>query len=64
MKPTVYLESSVISYFANEMSSNLKVAAEQKITKEWWVKIRPSVEVFISAFVVDEVSKGRPSDVA
>lgn len=32
MKPTVYLESSVVSYFANEISADLKVAAEQRIT--------------------------------
>ena len=64
MKPRVYLESSVVSYFANEMSSNLKVAAEQKITKEWWAKILPVVEGYISDFVVEEISKGRKDQVA
>ena len=35
-KLSVYLESSVISYCANKISSDLKVAAEQKITQDWF----------------------------
>lgn len=37
-KKKVYLESSVISYFANRRSRNLIVAAYQEITQEWWEK--------------------------
>lgn len=59
MKPTVYLESSVVSYFANEISSDLKVAAEQRITREWWVKVLPRVDPYISEFVLEEISKGK-----
>lgn len=59
MKPTVYLETSVISYFANEVSADLKVAAEQRITREWWTKILPLVDPYVSEFVLEEVSRGR-----
>lgn len=33
MHPKVYLETSVISYFANSLSSDVKIIAEQKITR-------------------------------
>jgi hypothetical protein len=59
MKPTVYLESSVVSYFANEISSDLKVAAEQRITREWWTRILPRVDPYVSEFVLAEISKGK-----
>lgn len=56
---SVYLESSVISYYANNISSDLKVAAEQKITQDWWANIMPQFEIFISDYVLQEVALGR-----
>ena len=64
MKPTVYIESSVISYFANQISSDLKVAAEQRITHEWWQRVLPKVNAYISDYVLEEIKKGSPSNAA
>lgn len=61
---SVYLESSVISYYANSLSSDLKVAAEQKITQDWWADIMPQFDVFISDYVLQEVELGRPKEAA
>jgi len=37
MKPTVYIETSVISYLTAKLSRDLIVAAHQQITNDWWV---------------------------
>ena len=63
-RESVYLESSVISYYANSLSSDLKVAAEQKITQDWWAAVMPRFDVFISDFVLQEVELGRKSEAA
>ena len=55
---TVYIESSVISYYTARRSRDLIVAAHQEITLEWWEKALPSFEPFISQIVYDEISRG------
>jgi hypothetical protein len=57
-KRKVYIESSVISYFANRRSKNLIVAAYQEITYEWWESEINNFDCFISQFVIDEISQG------
>jgi predicted nucleic acid-binding protein len=61
---SVYLESSVISYYANSISSDLKVAAEQKITQDWWAAVLPQFDAFISDYVLQEVELGRRTEAA
>ena len=63
-KLSVYIESSVVSYCANNISSDLKIAAEQKITQDWWIQIKPQFDVFISDYVLQEISMGRKSESA
>jgi len=58
MKPTVYIETSVISYLTAKPSRDLVIAAHQQITLEWWETAMPNYEVFISPIVLDEASKG------
>ncbi|MBN2494845.1 MAG: type II toxin-antitoxin system VapC family toxin [Deltaproteobacteria bacterium] len=60
MKPTVYIETSVISYLAARPSRDLITAANQQLTHVWWRVRRPSFEVFASHLVVDEASAGDP----
>ncbi|MBD3316492.1 MAG: PIN domain-containing protein [Chitinivibrionales bacterium] len=57
-KKKIYLESSVISYYANRRSRNLIVAAYQEITQEWWENELPKHDAFISQFVIDEIERG------
>ncbi len=59
IKRSVYVETSVVSYYANEISSDLKIAAEQRITREWWSKVLPQMDGFISSFVLGEIEKGK-----
>jgi hypothetical protein len=58
MNEKVYIESSVISYYAAKPSRDLIVAAHQQITHEWWEIVRPQVKCFISPFVIQEISLG------
>jgi hypothetical protein len=58
MKPTVYLEPTIISYLTARPSRDLIVAAHQQITVEWWDEVRPKVNGFISPFVNQEISRG------
>jgi len=58
MKPTVYIESTIVSYLTAKPSRDLIVAAHQQITNEWWDLIRPEVDCFTSPFVLQEISSG------
>jgi len=58
VKPTVYIETTIISYLTARLSRNLIVAAHQQLTVEWWEDVRPKLECFISPFVIQEVSRG------
>ena len=44
MKSTVYIETSVISYFTAKPSLDLIVAAHQQITNDWWENALPNIE--------------------
>jgi hypothetical protein len=58
MKPTVYIETSIISYLAARPSRDLIVAGHQQITHEWWRTVLPNVQCLISPYVIDEASQG------
>ena len=57
-KPSVYIETTVISYVTARLSRDLIVAAHQQITLEWWENTLPCCEPFISPVVVEEVTRG------
>ena len=57
-KPSVYIETTVISYLTAWPSGNVIRAAHQQITKEWWDKRRGDFELFVSEFVAQECSAG------
>jgi hypothetical protein len=54
----VYVETTVISYLASRPSRDLRLAAHQQLTTEWWDRRRSSFEVFVSQLVVEEASAG------
>lgn len=56
--PSVYLETSVISYLASKPSRDLVLAAHQQITHDWWDNSRAKFDVFISQVVMDEIRSG------
>jgi len=58
MKPTVYIETSVVSYLTSWPSRDLVIAAHQQITRDWWVNTKPKTSCYISEFVTQEASRG------
>ena len=58
MKPTVYVETSVIGYLTSWPSGDLIVAARQKITRDWWRDAPVKYELLVSERVVREASAG------
>ena len=56
-KPTVYVETSVISSLASRPSRDLIVAGHQQLTKEWW-DTRECWHIFISPLVLQEAGGG------
>jgi len=57
-KPTIYIESTVISYYAASRTRDLIMAAHQEITWEWWESVLPTLAPHISQIVFDEISRG------
>ena len=57
---TLYLETSVISYYTARPSRDIIVAAHQQITWEWWENAISQFTVFISQLVLDEIGRGDP----
>ncbi len=60
MKPTVYIETSVVSYLTARPSKDVVTAAYQKITREWWNGASERFELVSSELVVTEAGTGDP----
>jgi predicted nucleic acid-binding protein len=58
---TVYVETSVVSYLASLPSRDLRAAAWQQITVQWWEGERSKYELFTSELVLTEAALGDPS---
>ena len=57
---TVYIETSIPSYLTARPSSDVRGAAWQQITDQWWSKERSKYQLFISELVLSEASSGHP----
>ncbi|MBK8638072.1 MAG: type II toxin-antitoxin system VapC family toxin [Chromatiaceae bacterium] len=58
MNPTVYLETSIVSYLTARPTSNLIAAAWQKETLDWWETRGGRFSIYISDLVIEEASRG------
>ncbi|MEW6349127.1 MAG: type II toxin-antitoxin system VapC family toxin [Thermodesulfobacteriota bacterium] len=58
MKPTVYIETTVIGYLVAQPSRDLIVAAHQQITHAWWETVLPFFDGFVSPIALEEISRG------
>ncbi len=58
MKPSVYIETSIIGYLTSRFSRDLVTAAHQQITAEWWEDQRSKFDLHISQFVLRECGAG------
>lgn len=60
MKPSVYVETTVVSYLTGRTSRDVIVAGRQALTAEWWETCRQRFEIFVSPLVVEEAREGDP----
>jgi hypothetical protein len=60
-KPTVYIETTVVSYLTAWPSNNVIRAAQQQITHDWWQSQRSRFDLVASELVILEASSGDPS---
>lgn len=64
MNSKVYLETSIISYLTAKPSNDIRAAANQNITIEWWETQRNRFNLYVSEFVIAEISLGNPEAAA
>ncbi len=60
MRPTAYIETSVVSYLIARLSRDMVIAAYQEITREWWRNAPDRFDLVASALVVAEAGAGDP----
>jgi hypothetical protein len=58
LRSRIYVETTVVSYLAARPSRDLRVAAHQQVTSEWWTRKRPDFDIFVSQLVLKEASAG------
>lgn len=55
---SVYLETTVVSYFTARPSRDIVQLAHQEITRRWWKNAARRFDLFISELVIEEASAG------
>jgi hypothetical protein len=64
-KRTVYVETSIVSYLVGWLHPrDLVVAGNQQLTRDWWSRRRHDFDLYASAVVIDEATKGDPARAA
>ncbi len=60
MNESVYIETSIFGHLTARPTDNLIVAANVKMTQDWWNEHRCSFTLYASEIVEDEAGKGDP----
>jgi len=60
MKESIYLETTVVSYYTSKPSQDIVALAHQEITRQWWPIAIRRYDIFISEVVTEEASFGDP----
>ncbi|MEW6608929.1 MAG: type II toxin-antitoxin system VapC family toxin [bacterium] len=58
MKESIYLETTVVSYYTSKPSRDIIVLAHQEITRQWWPMAVGQFNIFISEVVIEEAGLG------
>ncbi len=62
-KESIYLETSIISYYTSRPTSDPTARVHQEITRNWWPIATKRYDTFISQMVIDEAAHGDPGAV-
>ena len=55
--PKLYLETTIPSYLTARRSRDLRLAAHQEVTEEWWSDHRREYDLYTSAFAREEAEQ-------
>jgi hypothetical protein len=58
MKPKVYVETSVVSYYSGRASRDVVIAGRQQSTQEFWPMLSGKLLPYVSALVEKEIGRG------
>lgn len=58
MKPSIYLETTVVSYYCSRPSRDIVISARQQLTQLWWDNKIQEFDIFVSDLVHEEAGKG------
>ncbi|MEW6483004.1 MAG: type II toxin-antitoxin system VapC family toxin [bacterium] len=58
MKESIYLETTVVSYYTSKPSRDIIVLAHREITRQWWPMAIRRFNIFISEVVTEEAGLG------
>jgi predicted nucleic acid-binding protein len=58
MKKSLYLETTIPSYFTSRPSNDITVLSRQRITAEWWAYALGKYNIYISQVVLREAQEG------
>ncbi len=58
MKPTVYIETTVVGHLTSRLPADILVAAQMLVTRQWWNESLQDYQAFVSELVLQEVSQG------
>jgi hypothetical protein len=58
LKPSVYVETSVVSYYVSRHAREVVAQAHQRITQAWWETSLPHLRAFVSPVVIEEARQG------
>ncbi len=61
MPHSIFIETTIPSYYVSRPSRNLLQFARQELTREWWDDRRHEFDLFTSQLVLDEASEGEPA---
>ncbi len=61
MSGSVYIETSILGHLTARPTDNLILAANIKITQDWWNEDSGSFVLYASEIVEDEAAKGDPT---
>ena len=59
--PKLCLETTIPSYLTARRSRDLRLAAHQEVTEEWWSDHRQEYDLYTSAFARKEAAVGNPA---
>ena len=63
-KPTVYIETTIVSYLTAWPSNDIVRRSHEIITRDWWTQSRPQFDLYTSVFTTNEASGGDPTAAA